>query len=176
MLRFRDGDPAAFDALFHRYAPRLVSFLARMVREKERAEELAQEAFMRVVLARDRYQPRARFSTWIFGIASNLALNDLARAHRSREQRGSEGAAERIADPSPLPDESLEARRKLLWLEEALAKLPARQRAALLLRADQGLSYEEIAAALETSAKSVKSLIHRARSALLGAGQEGGAS
>jgi RNA polymerase sigma-70 factor (ECF subfamily) len=174
MLRFQGGDRGAFETLFRRYTPRLVSFLARMVPERARAEELAQEVFVRIYQARDRYEPRARFSTWIFGIASNLALNELARAYRRRESPWEERTAARIGDPKPRADESLVARRTAAQLEEALAQLPERQRAALLLRVEEDLGYAEIAEALAVSTASVKSLIHRAREKLLAALKEGG--
>src|SRR5262245_9398877 len=86
MLAFQAGDRRAFEALFGRYSARLVNFLARMVPSRARAEELAQDVFVRVYQARDRYQATARFSTYVFGIASNLALNDLDRAYRRRER------------------------------------------------------------------------------------------
>jgi RNA polymerase sigma-70 factor (ECF subfamily) len=167
MLRFREGDRGAFETLFRRYTPRLVSFLARMVPEHARAEELAQEVFVRIYQARDRYEPRARFSTWLFGIASNLALNDLARAHRKRERAWDVPAASVVEDPGARADRSLEARRTAARIEKAMARLPDRQRAALLLRVEEGLGYEEIAEALGASNASVKSLIHRAREKLL---------
>ena len=121
---------------------------------------------MRVYQARDRYEPRSRFSTWIFGIASNLALNDLARAHRRREARWEEGAAD-AEDSQPLADETLAARRTAERLVGALQALPDRQRAALMLRLDEGLGYAEVAETLGASLASVKSLIHRARENLL---------
>jgi RNA polymerase sigma-70 factor (ECF subfamily) len=169
MLRFRGGDRGAFETLFRRYTPRLVSFLARMVPERARAEELAQETFVRIYQARDRYEPKARFSTWLFGIASNLALNDLARAHRRREHPWEESAATQVPTSEPPADESLVARSTAGRLEEALAQLPDRQQAALLLRVEEELSYEDIADALGVSKASVKSLIHRARERLLSA-------
>lgn len=167
MLAFRDGDRRAFESLFARYTPRVLTFLTRMVRDRARAEELTQDVFVRVYNAAERYEASARFSTWIFGIAHNLALNDLARAHRRYEQ--SDGALEELGAPDPAAsaDEKLDAVRMQTRLERALAALPERQRAALLLRSEQGLSYEEIANALSATVSSVKSLIHRAREALL---------
>jgi RNA polymerase sigma-70 factor (ECF subfamily) len=166
MLAFQAGDRAAFEALFRRHTPPLVSFLARMVKDRGRAEELAQEVFIRIYSARERYQAKARFSTWMFGIAHNLALNDLDRAYRKRERPLGDGAEIRSPDPSPGPDQQLDARRAGERLETALSGLPERQRAALLLRAQQGLAYDEIAEALGVSRSSVKSLIHRAREGL----------
>ncbi len=168
MLRFRDGDRTAFDVLFHRYTPRLVSFLTRMLRERDRAEELAQEVFVRIYQARERYEPKAKFSTWIFGIASNLALNDLALAYRRRERAWDDAVADRTEDPTPGAEATVDARRTAERVDAALARLPDRQRAALLLRVEQGLGYAEIAEAIGASTSGVKSLIHRARENLTG--------
>src|SRR5262245_2320534 len=128
MLASRDGDPRAFETLYRRYSTRLVSFLARMVPERARAEELAQDVFVRIYQARERYQPSARFSTYLFGVASNLALNDLARAHRKRERPLSENVEIRVTDPEPSAEQKLAGRRTQETLEEALDELPARQR------------------------------------------------
>jgi RNA polymerase sigma-70 factor (ECF subfamily) len=166
MLAFQKGDRRAFDELFERYTPRLHSFLTRMVRDRGRAEELTQDVFVRLYTAAERYQARTRFSTYVFGIASNLALNHLARAWRQREHARSDGLPEPVA-AGPGPMELLEAARTQQALERALGELPERQRAALLLRAHEDMGYEEIAAALGTSVPSVKSLLHRAREALL---------
>jgi RNA polymerase sigma-70 factor (ECF subfamily) len=174
MLAFRDGDRRAFETLFARYTPRVLTFLTRLVRDRARAEELTQDVFVRIYNAADRYEATAKFSTWVFGIAHNLGLNELARAHR-RYERGDTPLDELgVADPSPAADDKLEATELRVRLERALAKLPERQRAALLLRSEQGLAYEEIATALDASVSSVKSLIHRARETLLAElGEEG---
>jgi RNA polymerase sigma-70 factor (ECF subfamily) len=167
MLRVRGGDRRAFEALFRRYTPPLVNFLARMLPERDRAEELAQEVFLRVYQARGRYEPRARFSTWLFSIASNLALNELGRSYRKRETPLEQPVLDRLEDPQPGGEERLEAKRAVSAVERALARLPDRQRAALLLRAERGLGYAEIGEVLGASPSSVKSLIHRARENLL---------
>jgi RNA polymerase sigma-70 factor (ECF subfamily) len=174
MLRFRDGDRDAFETLFRRYTPPLINFLARMVPDRARAEELAQEVFVRIYQARQRYEPKARFSTWLFGIARRLALNELDRAYRKRERPLDDTYAQFGADPAPSAEEQLDAERRGRAIERALARLPERQRAALLLRSSQGLGYEEIAAVLETSTASIKSLLHRARGNLLGLLKEEG--
>ncbi len=167
MLQVRGGDRRAFEALFRRYTPPLVNFLARMVPERARAEELAQEVFLRIYQARDRYEPRARFSTWLFSIAHNLALNELSRSYRKRERPLEDPVVERMPDPQPGAEQRLEGKWAAQAIEGALAGLPERQRAALLLRVEQGLGYAEIAEVLEASSASVKSLIHRARESLL---------
>ena len=169
MLAFQRGDRRAFDALFARYTPRVLAFLTRMVRDRGRAEELTQDVFVRIYNAAARYEPRARFSTYVFGIAHNLALNELARAHRKYERSTSDLTEAAGADPRPTADEQLDGERMRGRLERALATLPERQRAALLLRSEQDLDYDEIAETLETTVSSVKSLLHRAREAVLAA-------
>ena len=170
MLAFRDGDERAFDALFERWAGRVLRFVERMVGEASVAEDLVQETFVRVWRARERYQPEARFSTWLFTIAGNAARNELRRPfHRAPHDRvddAEEGAPLVLAADDPPADVVVDARRTGHGLEAALAELPERQREALWLRAVEGLSYAEVAEALATSEKSVKALIHRARVAL----------
>lgn len=167
MLAFCAGDDESFDTLFERWSGRLLRYLERMVGEAAVAEELVQEAFLRVYRARERYSADARFSTWLYRIGTNLALNELRRPrrripHRSAEE---EGAPEVAAEAQPT-DDVVHARRVGASLETELAALPERQRAALVLSAVDGLSYSEVAQALGVTEKAVKALVHRARSAL----------
>lgn len=174
MLAFRAGDGRAFDSLFRRWAGPLLRYLERMVRDAAIAEELVQEAFLRVHRARERYEPEARFSTWLYRIATNLALNELRRPHRRHAhtsadaQRESEaGPAIELAAGGPAVDEAVGARLEGEALLGELERLPERQRTALWLSAGEGLSYAEVAKVMETTEKSVKSLVHRARVALI---------
>jgi len=170
MLAFARGDAGAFDRLFERWAAKLLRFVERMVHDTATAEELVQESFLRVYRARDRYEPSARFSTWLFHIATNLALNELRRPRRARPHASAD--ADRFGQPLDLvdsrarTDDVVHARRESARVERALDALPERQRAALLLAAVDGLAYAEIAEALGTTTRSVKSLVHRARTAL----------
>lgn len=170
MLAFAGGDEAAFDLLFDRWSGRLLRFLERMVRDPAVAEELLQESFLRVHRARNRYQPQARFSTWLYAIAANVARNELRRPFRRSPHESTD--AERDGSPlvlvsnAPASDEVVEARRQGEAVETALEGLPERQRSALWLSAVEGLSYAEVAVTLETTEKSVKALVHRARLAL----------
>lgn len=171
MLAFAAGEENAFDALFRRWAGPLLRHLERMVGESAAAEELVQETFLRVHRARERYRPDARFSTWLYTIATRLALNELRRpARRAPHARlGAEGddpLLELAAEDGPA-EGRLDARRRGGALEGALASLPERQRAALWLAAVEGLSYADVARTLETTEASVKSLVHRARTSLL---------
>jgi len=174
MLAFRSGDAAAFDALFHRWAGPLQRYLGRMLRDAGSAEELVQEVFLRVHGARERYAPEARFSTWLYRIATNLALNELRRPrrrepHRSHDEEGGPTLVSEQARPEAVVD----AKRLGERVERELASLPEKQRAALCLTAVEGLSYAEVAEALEVSEQAVKALVHRARSALAARLREG---
>ena len=175
MLAFRSGDESALGQLYRRLAAGLLRYLERIVREPAVAEELVQETFVRVLDARERYAPEARFSTWLFHIARNLAHNELARS-RSRHPHLSadEPATDRASGPpalvlvasQPDPDDAVDARREHARFAEALATLPERQQTALWLAVVEGQSYEEIAALLGSSVQSVKNLVHRARANL----------
>ena len=170
MQAFCDGDESAFDVLFRRWSGRVLRFLERMIREPAVAEELLQETFLRVYRAREKWEPSARFSTWLFTIATHLALNELRRPsrrllHQSAEA-DREGVFAELAAEAPAVDDLAHARRLRGEVEQALVSLPERQRAALWLTAVEGLSYAEVSASLETSVQSVKALVHRARSTL----------
>ena len=161
----RDGDESAFDQLFHRWAGPLLRYMERMVGDAATAEELVQEAFFRVHKARDRYEPTARFSTWLYRIATNLALNELKRPRRRHHHEEEENSVLVSADPST--ESQIDHRKMGGAVEEMLQKLPERQRMALWLSAAEGHSYAEVAQILETTEKSVKALVHRGRAALV---------
>ena len=169
MVAFQGGDASAFDQLFGRWAGRVLHYLERMVRDRACAEELAQEVFVRVHRARSGYRPDARFSTWLYTIATRVALNELRRPQRRSPHLPADdaaGAAAQLAAPGPAPDRVADARLRGREVERALAALPERQRSALWLAAVEGLSYAQVAETLETSPSSVKALVHRARATL----------
>ena len=168
MLAFQAGDVSAFEKLFERWAQPLLRYLERIVRDAATAEELVQEAFLRVHRARARYVPEAKFSTWLYRIATNLAFNELRRP-RSRSHHASiddETTGIQLAARESSPEARAHARLLGEEVEREMAELPERQRMALWLSAVEGLSYAEVAEALETSEKSVKSLVHRGRARL----------
>lgn len=178
MLAYCAGNEDALADLYRRWSAPLRRYLERMVRETATAEELVQESFLRVHRARDRYRPDARFSTWLFQIARNLALNELSLARRSKPhlsadaEPSSRGAASgpplRLVSDAPSAADVVETREQVDQVEAALAALPERQRSALWLASVEGRSYAEIAEVLGTSPSSVKSLVHRGRAALAG--------
>lgn len=176
MVAYCAGDEAALTDLYRRWADPLLRYLERMVKERATAEELMQESFLRVHRARDRYRPDSRFSTWLFHIARNLALNELDLARRRRPHLsvdvvggGDSGRpALNLVSTDPSAAQVVESRETKDRVEAALERLPERQRSALWLAAVEGHSYAEIAKVLETSTQSVKALVHRARATIAG--------
>jgi len=176
MRRFQEGDEDAFRLLFDRYAPRLVNFCARYQGSLEEGEDLAQEALVRLYHHRDRYDARRPFKPWLFTIAARLCANRYRdqRRHRivslfapPKEGEDQPALIDRLEDFSaPSPEDASERKEFLKLVESRLAELPDEQRAALLLLHAEQMSYEEIAAALESSVGAVKSLIFRARKQL----------
>jgi RNA polymerase sigma-70 factor (ECF subfamily) len=173
MLDVKAGDKQSFALLLQRYRSPLVNFLYRMVRNREQAEDLAQEVFIRVYRARADYVPSAKFTTWLFRIATNLALNSVRDNRHQRMEisldapviADAEEGDERpldVADKHPDIEQHLveEVRRKMI--RQAIEKLPEKQRAAVLLHKYQELDYNEIAKILECSESALKSLLFRA--------------
>jgi RNA polymerase sigma-70 factor, ECF subfamily len=168
MLRVRDGDTAAFAQLLGRHRNPLVGFMSRMVQNQGVAEELAQEVFLRVYRARLTYEPTAKFNTWMFRIATHLALNWLRdnkneKGRESLDQEMAEGGAGRqVQDRAPTVEERMVADSGLAEVRRAVEMLPDKQRAAVLMHKYQDLEYSQIAQTLECSESAVKSLLFRA--------------
>jgi RNA polymerase sigma-70 factor (ECF subfamily) len=177
MLDVKSGDEASFELLLHRYRTPLVNFLYRMVRNREQAEDLAQEVFLRVYRARGEYLPTAKFTTWLFRIATNLALNSL-RDNRYKKLEDSIDAPARIdsedgderpldvAEKHPNIEQHLVEVARSQMIRHAIDKLPEKQRAAVLLHKYQELDYAEISKILTCSESALKSLLFRAYEAL----------
>ena len=175
MQRVRDGDTVAFRELFAKYSESVVNFAYRFVNNRPRAEELAQDAFLQIYRARGRYEAKARFTTYLYRVVTNLCLNELRRFDYQGKteplegrplENGEEGGRE-------LPDKSLPEVEDLLAgletgakIKKVLDKLPPNQKSALLLSRVEGLSYQEVAECLETTESAVKSLIFRATQTL----------
>ena len=173
MLDVKAGDEQSFTLLLHRYRSPLINFLYRMVRNPEQAEDLAQEVFLRVYRAREDYVPSAKFTTWLFRIATNLALNSVRDNRYQRmeisldapvtvdAEDGDEKALD-VAEQHPNIEQHLveETRRKMI--RHAIEKLPEKQRAAVLLHKYQELDYGEISKILQCSESALKSLLFRA--------------
>ncbi len=177
MLAVQAGDSAAFRALYRKYAPQVVRYAMQLIGSQARAEEIAQDVFLQIYRSRHRYRPKARLATWIFRVATNACLSELRRPERHIDIQPLEAA---IADmptggtrtPRPLNDRAPDGEAAAIGAElrarihHLLHSLPPQQRAALLLARMEGLSYEEVAAALHCTVSAVKSLIHRATVAM----------
>lgn len=173
MLRVRDGDDAAFAELVEAYQDRLIGIFSHVMRERDAAEDLAQEVFLRVYRARHRYQPTAKFATWLFRIASNLASNRRRSLSRRREVNlktsesgplGHRPEAVQAAEKSALmPGRQFDRQEMREVVRNALESLNDRQKMAVLLNKFEHMSYVDIAAAMDLSVPAVKSLLTRAR-------------
>jgi len=175
MLGVKAGDDTSFELLLQRYRRPLVNFLYRMVRDSASAEDLAQEVFLRVYRARKDYAPNAKFTTWLFRIATNLALNALRDGrHRQLEvsidQPMDYGEEEQhvieVRDRAPAIEQQLIERDRASMIRQAVDALPEKQRAAVLLHKYMELDYAEIARILDCSESALKSLLFRAYEAL----------
>lgn len=171
----RAGDEEAFAELVRRYRNQITSYIYRMTNDYDGAVDLAQETFVRVYRAADRYQTNYAFSTYIYRIATNLAISELRKRRRRRVVsltgffHASESAPPREFNPPderPLQDATLVDEERREALKRAIATLPDKYRAPLVLRDVEGKSYEEIANILRTSEGTVKSRISRARNFL----------
>lgn len=175
MLRVATGDNHAFEQLVSLYQDRMVGFFFHLLHDRTVAEDLAQEAFLRVFRSRHRYEPRARFSTWLFRIAHNLASNQLRGSVRRKEvplASGSDGHDFRpqgqiLAEKSALmPTRQLDSNEMRDIVRNALDDLGERQKTAVLLHKFEGMSYEEIGEIMGLGVVGVKSLLSRARTRL----------
>jgi RNA polymerase sigma-70 factor (ECF subfamily) len=172
MLRVRDGDADAFRELVERHQRAVINTIHRAIGDAWEAEDLAQRVFLQVYRSAKRYQPTAKFTTWLFTITRNTILNE----HRRRSRHAAE-SLEALQDPadtesagwqapdttSPNPAQEVvenELKKKIM---EAVEELPETQRTAVILCRYEGLSYEEIAQVLGCSVSATKSLLHRAR-------------
>ncbi len=179
MLDVKSGDDSSFELLLRKYRTPVVNFLYRMVRDAAAAEDLAQEVFLRVYRARGQYLPTAKFTTWMFRIATNLAFNALRDGRyrqlevsidRSAVDRLGDGESEQpaleIADRQPSIELELIRRDRAELIRRAVESLPEKQRAAVLLHKYQEMDYDEIARVLGCSESALKSLLFRAYEAL----------
>jgi RNA polymerase sigma-70 factor, ECF subfamily len=176
VARAQQGSEKAYRELLGRYQRPVFSIIYRMIRDREQAEDLAQETFVRVFNHIDRYDPRYKFSSWIFKIATNLTIDWIRRKELNTVSiDGSRNAvtAEQIeatsitiASPDENPEELLEAKQLGEEIEEAIGKLRPEYRAAILLRHVEGREYQEIAEILSLPLGTVKTYIHRGRNEL----------
>jgi RNA polymerase sigma-70 factor, ECF subfamily len=168
MLEVKAGDEMSFDLLLQRYRTPLVNFLYRMVRDVAVAEDLAQEVFIRVYRAREKYAPSAKFTTWLYRIATNLALNSIRDGRHRQMEVSIDAPSEEDVPALQIParemqaDHALIERDRAALIRRAVDSLPGKQRAAVLLHKYEDMDYSEIAKVLDCSESALKSLLFRA--------------
>jgi len=167
MLRVKDGDGASFGVLLEKHRSPVVHFLYRMVQNHAVAEELAQDVFLRVYRSRSTYEPTAKFTTWLFRIATHLALNALRDGKNERSQERLDEVvgdmpARQVPDSRPSVEASMVYQARLGEVRRAVSGLPAKQRAAVLMHKYEEMEYTQIAKVLNCSESAVKSLLFRA--------------
>jgi len=170
MLKVKAGDQSAFDFLVHKYRRPLVSFMYRMARNTAAAEDLAQEVFLRVYRSRGSYEATAKFTTWLYRIATNLAVNHARDTRKERpevtvsldEQDDDTGTTMDVADGRMSAEEALVRRERMLAIRSKVEALPERQRLAVIMHKYQQMDYKQIAEVLKLSESATKSLLFRA--------------
>jgi RNA polymerase sigma-70 factor, ECF subfamily len=170
MLRVKAGDQSAFDYLVQKYRRPLVSFMYRMARNTAAAEDLAQEVFLRVYRSRATYEASAKFTTWLYRIATNLAVNHARDTRHERpevtvsldEPDEDTGTTLDVADGTITAEEALVRRERMMAIRSKVEALPERQKLAVLMHKYQQMGYKQIAEVLKLSESATKSLLFRA--------------
>jgi RNA polymerase sigma-70 factor (ECF subfamily) len=170
MLRVKAGDQSAFDYLVQKYRRPLVSFMYRMARNSAAAEDLAQEVFLRVYRSRQTYEASAKFTTWLYRIATNLAVNHARDTRHERpevtvsldEPDEETGTTLDVADSTISAEEVLVRRERMVAIRSKVEALPERQKLAVIMHKYQQMDYKQIAEVLKLSESATKSLLFRA--------------
>jgi RNA polymerase sigma-70 factor (ECF subfamily) len=173
MTRIAKGDADALEILVNRHQTSVLNLIYRFIGDRTQAKDLAQEVFIRVWQAAKTYRPEAKFTTWIYRIATNVCFNELKSARRKKwfqflrfGDQHEETIEDTYIDGSPSPEDLLLAKERTRQISDALYSLPDNQRMALILRRYDDLSYEEIARILNCSISAVESLLVRAKRTL----------
>ncbi len=170
MLELSAGNMAGFDFLIQKYRKPIIHFMYRMVRNQAVAEELAQEVFLRVYRSRETYRAEARFSTWLYRIATNLGVNHARDNRHERnastvyldEANAETGTTPDVADTTPGAEANMLRRERLNAIRQHVMSLPERQRIAVLMHKYEGMDYRQIGDVLKLSESATKSLLFRA--------------
>ena len=173
MARIAEGDEDAFEILVNRHQTSVLNLIYRFIGDRTQAKDLAQEVFIRVWQAAKSYEPKAKFTTWIYRITANLCLNELKSARRRRwfqfhrsDEDSENTIEETLSDGSPSAEDLLLAKERSRQISDALQSLPDNQRMALILKRYDDLSYQEIAQIIGCSVSAVESLLVRAKRTL----------
>jgi RNA polymerase sigma-70 factor, ECF subfamily len=170
MLRVKTGDEAAFNYLVQKYRRAMVSFMFRMAHNSAAAEDLAQEVFLRVYRSRENYEPSAKFTTWLYRIATNLAVNHARDTRHERpenqvsldEPDTDTGLTVDVADDSLTAEQRILRQERMQAIRQKVQALPERQRMAVIMHKYQQMDYRQIAEVLKLSESATKSLLFRA--------------
>jgi RNA polymerase sigma-70 factor (ECF subfamily) len=170
MLELKGGNMAAFDFLIQKYRKPIINFMYRMTRNQAIAEELAQEVFLRVYRSRETYRAEARFSTWLYRIATNLGVNQARDTRHERaastvyldEADSETGTTPDVADQTPDVESRLLREERMAAIRQHVMALPERQRMAVLMHKYEGMDYSQIGEVLKLSESATKSLLFRA--------------
>jgi len=176
MLEFQKGDISSFEKLLQKHKESIVNIIYQFIGERDEAEDLAVEVFLRVYRAAKKYQAKAKFTTWLYKITTNLCLNEIRKKAKlqtislskpiSAGEEKEEELIEKIADAAPSPQQILEKKERNALIRKAIDSLPAKQRMATILQIYEGLSYKEISRILGCSVKSVERRLYWARTNL----------
>ena len=170
MLRVKAGDDSAFDYLVQKYRRPIINFMYRMAHNSAAAEDLAQEVFLRVYRSRANYEPTAKFTTWLYRIATNLGVNYARDTRHERPENVTNldeadtetGQTPDLADKTATVEEEILRRERLAAIRKKVEALPERQRMAVLMHKYQQMDYRQIAEVLKLSESATKSLLFRA--------------
>lgn len=167
MLRVKDGCHTSYQLLLDRHRSPVIHFVYRMIQNRAVAEELAQEVFLRVYRSRSTYEPAAKFTTWLFRIATHLTLNYIRdgkneKGQQSLDDEVGDGMAVQVPDKTPSVEQSMVKDVRMEEVRKAIELLPAKQKSAVLMHKYQEMEYSQIASVLECSESAVKSLLFRA--------------
>lgn len=170
MLKFQKGDKRAFEELMKKYFPRVMNFIFRYMGNREVAEELTQEVFIKVYKTAANYTPQSKLQTWLFTIAKNMSLNELRKykykivsMDQQLETDNGQVTMQLQDDGQATPRDDVLQNEKNMVIRQAIAGLPENQRIAVLLRRYEQFTYDEIAQTMGVSSKAVKSLLNRAK-------------
>ncbi len=174
MLRVKSGDQSAFEFLVEKYRRPMVNFMYRMARNAAAAEDLAQEVFLRVYRSREGYEASAKFTTWLYRIATNLAMNHVRDTRNERPEKlvsldepdQATGLTMDVPDSTLSAEEAILRRERLAAIRQRVQALPERQRMAVIMHKYQQMDYKQIGEVLKLSESATKSLLFRAYEAL----------
>ena len=173
MARIAEGDEDAFEILVNRHQTSILNLVYRFIGDRTQAKDLAQEVFLKVWQSAQNYEPKAKFTTWIYRITANLCFNELKSARRKKwfsfnrsNEDGDHTFEETLSDSAPSAEDLLLENERNCQISDALQSLPENQRMALILKRYDGLSYQEIAQVIGCSVSAVESLLVRAKRTL----------